>query len=236
DVAGDVSRADVAGDVSRADAAGDPRADAGLFLSHPDAGAEVERGDAGGIAAADARAVAEVEPSEAASDARSPRVGEVVIDEVLVDPVGNDLGHEWFEIVNVTGDTLDLTALHISDDVADVAVDAGLLGPGGRLVLGQSLDPAHNGDAPVDRAYGTRLSLNNGADRIALCLGACADGLALDAFAWSVVWGDAFVGHAIVIANGATCAAQDAYGTGGNFGTPGRPNPPCPSGLDGAAD
>jgi hypothetical protein len=246
DAAGDVSRADTTGDVSRADAVsrGDAtgdvsRGDAALTLSRPDAGVEGPRGDAGSVNA-DARPAADVEPAETASEAtpgaRPPRAGEIVIDEVLVDPAGSDLGHEWLEIVNVTGDTLDLATLHLSDDVTDVALDAGSLSPGQRLVLGQSVDLAHNGDAPVDLAYGTRLSLNNGADRIALCLGACADGLELDVLAWTVAWGDAYVGHAIVIAAGATCAAQDAYGAGGDFGTPGRPNPPCPSVLDGGAD
>jgi hypothetical protein len=243
DAAGDVSRGDAAGDVSRGDAAGDvSRPDTALTLPRPDAGAEVSRGDAThDVGAADAPSViTDVAPRDTASEAtpgaRPPRAGEVVIDEVLVDPASNDLGHEWLEIVNVTGDTLDLATLHLSDDVTDAAVDGGLLSPGQRLVLGQSVDRAHNGDAPVDLAYGTRLSLNNGADRIALCLGACADGLELDVFAWTVAWGDAYVGHAIVLSAGATCAAQDAYGTGGNFGTPGRPNPPCPSGLDGGVD
>jgi hypothetical protein len=231
------SRGDAAASAP-ADATADvSRGDAGLTVSRPDAGADVSRGDAGD---ADRRPVGDGATAEAALEAtaaaRPPRAGEVVIDEVLVDPAGNDLGHEWLEIVNVAGDELALAALHLSDGVTDVAVDAGLLSPGARLVLGQSLDHAHNGDAPVDRAYGTRLSLNNGADRIALCLGACADGLELDAFAWTMAWGDAYVGHAIVIATGATCAAQDAYGTAGNFGTPGRPNPPCPSSPDAGAD
>jgi Lamin Tail Domain len=242
DAASDVSRGDAAGDASRGDAAGDvSRGDAALTLSRPDASADVSRGDAAlEVGEADAPSVADLAPRETASEAtpgaRAPRAGEVVIDEVLVDPAGNDLGHEWLEIVNVTGETLELATLHLSDDVTEVAIDAGLLAPGARLVLGQSADHAHNGDAPVDLAYGTRLSLNNGAERIALCLGACADGLEFDAFAWTVAWGDAYIGHAIIRSAGATCAAQDAYGTGGNFGTPGRPNPPCPPPLDGGVD
>ena len=34
-------------------------------------------------------------------------------------------------------------------------------------------------------------------------------------------------GHAVVVGTGLSCPAADAYGTGGNFGTPGRSNPPC---------
>jgi hypothetical protein len=215
-----------------------PRSDAGADVPPADAGADVPRGDA----AADvprSDAGADVSPADAAMNeaapeaprSRLPRAGDVVIDELLVDPTGNDLGHEWIEIANVTSDGLDLATLHVSDGDTDVAIDAGLLPPGARLVLGQSLDRAHNGDVPVDRVYGTRLALNNGADRIALCLDACAGGLELDAFAWTMAWGEAYVGHAIVVstATGATCPATEPYGTGGNFGSPGRPNPPCPT-------
>src|SRR6201999_1919573 len=132
-----------------------------------------------------------------------------------------DLGHEWLELANATAEALDLSALRIADGTDETAVDAGVLAPGGVLVLGQSVDRAHNGDAPVDLAYGTKVSLNNGADRIALCLGPCADGVTLDAVAWTAPWGDAFVGHAVVVERGgATCPAEEPYGAAGNFGSP----------------
>jgi hypothetical protein len=164
------------------------------------------------------------------SVARAPWVHELRIDEVLIDPNGNDLGHEWFEIVNSTAEALALTDLHVADGATDVAIDAAVLAAGARLVLGQSLDRAHNGDAPVDVSYGTRLALNNDADTIAVCLGPCADGVVLDAFVWTAPFEEAFVGHAITVDldTGKTCAAATPYGTGGNFGTPGAPNAPCP--------
>jgi hypothetical protein len=174
-------------------------------------------------------------PSDAAaaSDApaaRPPRPGELVIDELLVDPAGNDLGHEWVEIANLAGEALDLAALHVADAAIEIAVNAGVLPAGGLLVLGQSIDLAHNGDAPVDLAYGTRLSLNNGGDRLALCLGPCANGVPLDAVAWTGPWGEAYAGHAVVIERGGmTCPAGEPYGGDGNFGSPGRRNPPCPA-------
>jgi hypothetical protein len=162
--------------------------------------------------------------------ARAPRPGEIVIDELLVDPTGNDLGHEWLELANVTEEALDLEGLRVADAATEAAVAARILAPGGLLVLGQSTDRAHNGDAPVDLAYGTKLSLNNGADRVALCLGTCASGVVLDGLAWSAPWGDAYVGHAVVVERGGvTCPATETYGVGGNFGSPGRPNPPCPA-------
>jgi hypothetical protein len=175
------------------------------------------------------RAAADASPSDAPA-ARSPRAGEVAIDELLVDPAGNDLGHEWLELANLAGEPLDLAALRISDGTSEVAVDAGVLAAGGLLVLGQSIDRAHNGDAPVDLAYGTKLSLNNGGDRVAICLGPCASGVELDVVSWTAPWGDPYTGHAVVVEpGGATCPAEEPYGGGGNFGTPGRPNPPCPA-------
>src|SRR5205085_11316383 len=119
----------------------------------------------------------------------------------------------------------------------DVTAAAGVLAPRALLVLGQSADRAHNGDAPVDFAYGTRLQLNNDADRIVLCAGACAAGVTLASFAWAAPFGPEYAGHAIVVEAGGTCPAADAYGAGGNFGTPGRSNPACARGAaDGGSD
>jgi Lamin Tail Domain len=218
-----------------------------------DAAAPVRGGDAvafevGATDDADARETAAdvgVVP-EAGADAdgpsdapigRAPRAGEVVIDELLVDPAGSDLGHEWLELANLAAEPLDLRELHLADGASEVAVDAGVLAPGALLVLGQSADRAHNGDAPVDVAYGTRLALTNGADRVALCVGPCADGVMVDTFAWTAPFGDAYVGHAVVVErDGAICPATEAYGAGGNFGTPGRANPSCPDAPEPPAD
>ncbi|HTA18625.1 MAG TPA: lamin tail domain-containing protein [Polyangia bacterium] len=206
--------------VPRADAASVGPFDAGGVTStHAEAGSDAAR-DAANDVAADA--------APEAPRARAPRAGEISIDELLVDPAGDDLGHEWIEIANVAAEPLDLATLHVSDGTTDVAIDAGVLPAGALLVLGQSAERAHNGDAPVDLAYGTRLSLNNGGDRVAVCLGACASGLTLDAVAWTAPWGADYVGHAVIVAPGATCPAEEPYGADGNFGSPGRANPPCP--------
>jgi hypothetical protein len=204
-----------------------PRPDAanvGDLVSHDAGGATPTRAEGGVDAVSDGGADA---PSDAPS-ARAPRAGEISIDELLVDPAGDDLGHEWIELANVAAGPLDLATLHVSDGTTDVALDAGVLAAGALLVLGQSTDRAHNGDAPVDLAYGTRLSLNNGGDRVAVCLGPCASGLTLDAVAWTAPWGPDYVGHAVIVAPDTTCPAEQPYGTGGNFGSPGRANPPCP--------
>lgn len=196
-----------------------------------DARAEASGKEAGVDATKDA-ADAPRAPGDATSPevraARAPRAGEIAIDELLVDPAGNDLGHEWLEISNVTQEALDLTALHVADDAAEVAVDAGVLAPHALLVLGQSADRAHNGDVPVERAYGTRLTFNNGAERVTLCVGPCADGVVLATFAWTAAFGADYVGHAVVVTGGGTtCPATEPYGAGTDFGTPGRANPAC---------
>jgi hypothetical protein len=163
-----------------------------------------------------------------APGARLPSVGEVVIDEVLANPSGSDLGREWIEVASRSSDLLDLSLLHVADATTDIAVSAGLLPPGGLLVLGQSVDPTKNGGAPVSAAYGTRLILNNDGEQVSVCLGPCATGVVLDQVSWGTT-GPAYDGHALVIdpVTRQFCPAQEAFGTAGDFGTPGRPNPAC---------
>jgi hypothetical protein len=201
-----------------------------------DAAWVAEHADRDGVG--DSDAAAPDASADTASDrpvARAPRPGDLFIDEVLIDPAGDDLGREWFEAASLALDVLDLSGLHVADGASDAPVDfgvlagGGLLAPGGLVVLGQSADPSKNGGAPVAGAYGTRLILNNGSDRVAICAGPCASGVVLDTFVWSAL-GAGYQGHAVVIpAPGSTaiCPAADPFGTAGSFGTPGAPNPPC---------
>jgi hypothetical protein len=177
----------------------------------------------------DATADATHAGAEVAPAAPAPERGQVVIDEVLVDPAGTDLGREWIEIASLADHAVDLRGLHLSDGTTDVPVDGGLLPARGRLVLGQSSDPARNGGAPVAAAYGTRLMLNNAGDVVQLCLGACAGGDVLDVLAWDASLGAAYAGRALVVDPGsrAICPASEPFGNGGSLGSPGLPNPPC---------
>lgn len=187
--------------------------------------------------------------ADAASDAlgdagdgaflRAPRPGELAIVEILANPSGQDLGREWIEVLSQAAETLDVSTLHASDGTTDAAVAAGSIAPGARIVLGQSADPTKNGGAPIAAAYGTHLILNNDDEQIAICVGPCATGVVIDRVAWGAT-GAAYDGHAIVVdpATKAICPARDPFGTAGDFGTPGQPNPPCASdpGTDAGAD
>ena len=93
----------------------------------------------------------------------------------------------------------------------------------------------------IGRTTGTRPSISRAAPSSSsttatiasrFCLGPCADGLMLDAVTWTAAWGDAYVGHAVVIERGgATCPAAEPYGTSGNFGSPGVANALRPRAL-----
>jgi hypothetical protein len=159
-----------------------------------------------------------------------PAAGELIIDELLINPAGTDTNREWIEIANVSTVTLDLHQLHVADAAGDVAVDAGLLAPGGLLVLGQSLDPTKNGGAPIAVSFGNVISLNNGGDSISICLGPCATGAVLDQVIWTADLGAAYDGHAAIVGSlpGVFCPADQSFGDAGSFGSPGAVNPPCP--------
>jgi hypothetical protein len=203
-----------------------PEPDAGM-VPVPDAGVGPSA-DAGLAPAGDAG------EDRAASDAavetvhRAPVAGELRVEEVLVNPTGQDLGREWIEIVSLALEPLDLSALHLADATTDAAAPAGVIPPGARLLLGQVADAGTNGGAPVAAAYGTRLAFNNDGEEILLCIGACAEGAIIDRASWKSL-GTGYDGHALVFDHDANlvCAATQPFGTAGDFGTPGMPNGSC---------
>ncbi|MEY3210847.1 MAG: hypothetical protein RIT28_1328 [Pseudomonadota bacterium] len=102
--------------------------------------------------------------SSETSEGAVPAVGEVIITELMVDPVAvADALGEWVELTNVSDHTLDLGGCMITDDGRNGAtIPAGtLLAAGERLVLSRSDDGAANGglDASVSLADG--MTLNN---------------------------------------------------------------------------
>ena len=216
----------------RGGAGGRATSDAGGALDAQLEMPKLPRRDAGADGTSASSADAAGAPPDLPS-ARAPRAGEIMVDEVLVNPTGDDLGREWIEITSVASAPLDLSQLHLATASTDVPVPAGTIAPGALLLLGQSSDPSKNGGAPVTVAYGTKLILVNANGQLSLCVGACAAGLVIDAVSWGAL-DDGYTGHALVIdpARQAYCPAQAAFGTEGSFGTPGAPNPPCPQNVD----
>jgi hypothetical protein len=221
---------------AKADAKSDTRS-AGPGLGAPDAAAETPKLPRPDAATDRASApIPDAAPVDRAPDrpgARSPRAGEIVIDELLVNPTGDDLGREWVEIESRATEPLDLAQLHLATASTDVPVAAGTLAPGALLLLGQSNDPSKNGGAPVSVTYSTKLILTNTSGQLSLCLGACASGVVIDQVTWDAL-NDSYVGHALVIdpATRISCPASAPFGTGGSFGTPGAANPPCTQNID----
>ena len=149
--------------------------------------------------------------------------------EVLANPKGNDLGREWLEVISLAAEPVSLADLHVADGATDELAPTGIIAPGARIVLGQSVDPTKNGGIATLVPYGTHLILNNDDEQLSICVGACATGVVIDRVTWGAL-GASYDGHAIVVdpATRAMCPATEPFGTAGDFGTPGQPNAPCP--------
>jgi hypothetical protein len=168
-----------------------------------------------------------------------PGLRDLVIVELLINPAGTDTGREWFEVVNRTAHPVSLIGLHVSDAANDAALDLGpngtdSLAAGAVAVFIQSSDPTKNGGIALGgttpgASFGTLVSLNNDADTISLCLGACATGTLIDRVAWDASLGSGYDGIALVIDDSMRrCPATLPFGDAGSFGTPGAANASCP--------
>ncbi len=171
---------------------------------------------------------------------RAPEAGELVLAELMIDPAAVADAHgEWIEIVSVASDPLDWTGLELADDGVDltVALGSGVVAPGGRFVVCADGDAAANGGVSCDgtwlyHAFGGGLALANTGDELEIRLG----GAVLDRVTWSA--GFAEVGAATGLEPSAENAADNDEATrwcaavaalpGGDSGTPGEPNRPCP--------
>lgn len=164
--------------------------------------------------------------------------GDLLITEIMKDTtaVGDDEG-EWFEVYNVTGETLLLTGCSlISEGDQAFTIDAGVsIGAGEYLVFGRLADTALNGGVAVDVAYGDTVKLSNGGDTLEVsCGGTSIDLVAYDdTLGWPDVSGaSASLDPASLDATAndspaVWCSASDTYGDG-DLGSPGAANPTCP--------
>ncbi|MEL7377927.1 MAG: lamin tail domain-containing protein, partial [Bacteroidota bacterium] len=168
-----------------------------------------------------------------------PQPGDLVITEIFKnsdsDLVPDSLG-DWFEILNISAETINLFGLTLSDDDNDEHVidENILLLPGEYAVLSRNADSTINGGFFSDYAFGNDFILGNDDDEIVIsCSGTEIDRVNYD--------DDNFpdnVGASIQLDpdsltatandNGSNfCTGIDRYGDG--IGTPGEANVPCPT-------
>ncbi len=172
-----------------------------------------------------------------------PAPGEVVFNEIMVDPVDSADEHgEWIELLNVSNHPVDLNGSTLSDAQATHTINAGgplLVEAGAVLLLARSGDSALNGGLSVDYVWSSGVALANDGDSLALHnrLGELVDAVSYGAPwpAWPYKAGYAMQldpSAADAASNddpGAWCLATAPYSpAGGDRGSPGAPNPPCP--------
>ena len=168
--------------------------------------------------------------------------GDLVFSEVMVDPqvVEDEVG-EWVELYNTSGSTLDIGGYSFHDDDVDAYVLEGeiFVAPGDYVVLCANVDAAQNGGVPCDAGFvrhagGGGLAIANGEDELVLSR---PDGTEIDWLHYDDTW------YELAIAIGVDPAFQTSgdnddpshwcnqtsiLTSGGEPGTPGQANDPCP--------
>jgi hypothetical protein len=174
-----------------------------------------------------------------AGDGVPPQVGDLVITEIMKDPVAVfDSDGEWFEIYNATEQTIELAGLTIADDDFDsfeIPASPSLpIAPGEYFVFGRNGDFDTNGGVDVDYDYDDDFALGNGGDEIVILSADVEidavrydDGVTFpDPAGESMTLNPDFL-DAVSNDNGANwCEATSEYGDG-DLGTPGAPNDVC---------
>lgn len=178
---------------------------------------------------------------------RSPKAG-VYVDALTLEPVRVQLGQgiivtewlseptnlqpelgEWVELHNTNTVDVAVTGCTVSNEAsASVVLPAATLPPGGRFVLARNADPSTNGGVSANATLGFALSP---AGSLTF---ACA-GTVFDTVTWSLTTEGATasldpdfydpVGNDTI---SHFCLGSTPYGTGGDSGSPGAPNPQCP--------
>jgi hypothetical protein len=160
--------------------------------------------------------------------------GDLVITEVMANPVGQSAGKEWIEIFNATTQPIDLEGAHVVSGTGSSAgrhvMDAFVIEPGQYAVLAGVLPDFLA--SYQDYAYGNDLSLpNSGGDLALECGNEVVDSVTYPAASTPGVAmaldGAIAPDH---IANSDPrnwCAAESVYASDGSRGTPGARNDPC---------
>ena len=163
--------------------------------------------------------------------AQTPNVGDLVITEIMVDPVAvPDANGEYFEVRNTSSNPIELQGLQVRDDANTGFTIATSLtvAPAQFVVLGVNGNVATNGGVVVNYVY-SGFSLANTSDQIEIFSGSTT----LDRVAYNgsfplvagraVVLSPAFL-DAVANDNGANWCSATTLLPGGDFGSPGLAN------------
>lgn len=93
----------------------------------------------------------------------APRFGQLVITEIMADAKGQDSTCEWFELTNLTKDTLNINGVELRDEGNNAVAfpEGARIGPFQAMVVGRTLDSDINCSVPVDIAVPEGFSLQN---------------------------------------------------------------------------
>ncbi len=164
--------------------------------------------------------------------------GDLAITEIMFNPEAvSDADGEWFEVYNTTSQDIDLNGLTLRDTALNLThtISTSVVVPaGGVAVLGSNADTATNGGVAVDYAY-SGFFLDNAADTLIIE----NNGVEIDSVTYSTATHDIVPGASLSLDPSAWdaaanddpanwCPATTAL-SGGDFGTPGQTNPPCPA-------
>lgn len=169
-----------------------------------------------------------------------PSAGDLVITEIMANPASPiyDDDGEWFEILNVSGQDLDIQGLTARDQGTNsFTLPTGapiILAAGDYFVMGRNGDPALNGGVTLDYQYSSQMQLANSDDEIILEVG----GVLIDEVAYDDLTFPLASGASMSLDPGlltatdndlaaSWCEATTQYATD-NLGTPGAANDACP--------
>ena len=100
-----------------------------------------------------------------AADGDPPAAGELVINEIMINPAGSESGGEWIEIKNITGESRDLNGCSISDGEGIHAWTSQTLVQAGEYFL-LCYDPSStNAPSGCDVDYANGIQLSNEKDK-----------------------------------------------------------------------
>ncbi len=167
-------------------------------------------------------------------------LGDLIITEIMRNPLGQDDLGEWIELFNPSDTARELAGCSLRDNGADnhVITSTGepiIVPAGGYFILSRSDEPRDTGGVNADYVYGEDFLLSNGEDEIFIdCGGTIIDQVIYTAENWPIDEGSSLSLNQSAqshIANdqpGSWCAAPAVYGYGDHRGSPRSLNPQCP--------